>query len=225
MKTIIITGSSRGIGLATAKKFIDEGWRVIGTYSVNPIRIDSPNLITVRLDQGSSDSIHQAVDQIKKLGLPINGLVNNAAVALDAFESVADVVKIRRTFDVDLFGVIEFTEKLVPSMTTGCHIINMSSSYGSFSFPVNGVNSTGYRLAKAAINMYTRTLAFRLKDKGIVVASLDPGWVKTDMGNSSATEIAKPDCEPEETALDIYNLVTKINETGYFWKFGKKREW
>lgn len=73
--------------------------------------------------------------------------------------------------------------------------------------------------------MYTRTLAFRLKEKGIIVSSLDPGWVKTDMGNLGATENEKPDREPEEVADEIYDLVINVKESGYFWKLGKKREW
>ncbi len=66
---------------------------------------------------------------------------------------------------------------------------------------------------------------FRLKEKGIIVSSIDPGWVKTDMGNLGATEDEKPNREPEEVADDVYHLVTSVKESGQFWKFGKKREW
>ncbi len=225
MKTIIITGASRGIGLATTKKFIAENWKVIGTYLKNPISIKSPNLVSIQFDQSSPESIEQAVNKIKKMDVNIDALINNAGIILDAHEDVADIQKIQKTFDVNIFGLINLTEKLLPIMAKGGHIVNLDSNYGSFSFPIDDESSTGYRLTKAALNMYTRTLAFRLKDKEMIVSSLDPGWVKTDMGNDVASETERPDREPEQPAEDIYNLVNTINETGYFWKFGKKRDW
>ncbi len=228
MKTVVITGVSRGIGLAISKKFLAEGWRVIGTYSKTPIPISSPDLISIKMDQGSRESIENATEEIKKSTSNIDALINNAGIILDAVDSSIDIEKIKQTFEVDLFGVVDVTEKLLPLMSVGSHIVNIDSQYGSFSFPIDDTTSTGYRLAKAALNMYTRILAFRLKSKKIVVSSLDPGWVKTDMGIQAATELEKPDREPEEPAEDIYNLVTNVNdisESGYFWRFGQKREW
>ena len=63
MKTVIITGASRGIGLATSKKFLAEGWRVIGTYLREPINIKHPNLISIQYDQSDSPSIANAAVQ------------------------------------------------------------------------------------------------------------------------------------------------------------------
>ena len=151
--------------------------------------------------------------------------MNNAGIILDGHDVGADLQKIRSTFEIDLFSVIDLTEKLIPLMHPGSHIINIDSQYGSFSPPIDDETSTGYRLAKAALNMYTRTLAFRLSDKGIIVSSLDPGWVKTDMGNDVATETEKPDREPAEAAADIYYLATSKVDSGSFWRFGKKCEW
>lgn len=225
MKTVIITGASRGIGLATTKKFIAEGWKVIGTYLNNQIPIKSPGLISVRLDQGSPESIERAISEIKKMNIKIDALINNAGIILDAHEDVVGLEKIRKTFDVNLFGLIDLTEKLLPLIAKEGHIVNLNSNYGSFSFPIDDKSSNGYRLTKAALNMYTRTLAFRLKDESVIVSSLDPGWVKTDMGNDVASETEKPDREPEQPAEDIYRLVTTVTESGCFWKFGKKREW
>ena len=226
MKTIIITGASRGIGLATAKKFLAEGWKVIGTYLNTPTPVEHPNLISIKYEQGDSQSIASAVEEIKKIAPIIDTLVNNAGVVLDLHETTADIEKIRKTFDVNLFGLIDFTEKLLPFISRDGHIINVDSNYGAFSTPIDDETSSAYRISKAALNMYTRTLAFRTKDAEIIVSSLDPGWVKTDMGNAGATEeYGSPDREPEQPAEEIYNLVTNVKESGYFWKFGKKREW
>lgn len=225
MKTIVITGASRGIGLAIANKFINEGWKVIGVYLNSSIPIESANLVPIQMDQSSSESIKRAVEEIKELNFPIDALVNNAGIILDALDTKADIDKIRKTFEVDLFGVIDLTEQLIPLMTAGSHVVNVDSLYGGFSFDIDDETSSGYRMAKAALNMYTRTLAFRTKEKGVIVSSLDPGWVNTDMGNIAATASEKPDREPEEPAQDIYNIVTTVTESGFFWKLGKKRDW
>ena len=225
MKTIVITGASRGIGLATATRFLEEGWQVVGTYNKTRIPIENANCIGVQLDQGDTPSIKRAVEEIKQKAYQIDVLINNAGITLDWVEPQIDLEKIRKTFEVNLFGVINLTEQLLPKMPTSSHIINIDSSYGAFSLPIDDESSTGYRLSKAALNMYTRTLAFRLKEKGIIVSSLDPGWVKTDMGNLGLSENEGPNREPEEVASDIYQLVTTVQESGQFWRLGKKTDW
>ena len=225
MRTIVITGASRGIGLATARKFLDEGWKVVGTYLNTPIPLQDKNLIAIKYDQSDPESIASVVEEIKKSVSTIDALINNAGIILDAFDDHANIEKIRKTFEVDVFGIVELSERLLSLMNSESHIVNIDSLYGAFSFPIDDTSSTGYRMAKAALNMYTRTLAYRLEDKNIIVSSLDPGWAKTDMGNKAATETEKPDREPEEVAQDIYKLVTTVKDPGYFWRFGEKREW
>ena len=225
MKTVVITGASRGIGLATAKKFLENRWRVIGTHSKNPIPIQDGNFTGVELEITSRESITKAVGEISKLAPQIDVLINCAGVSMDAFETAPNMENIRHTFEVNVFGLIDFTEQLIPNVISGGHIVNLSSRYGAFSFLIDGPDSTAYRMSKASVNMYTRMLAYRLMDRNITVSCIHPGWVKTDMGNSAATETEKPDREPEEAANDIYTLATSKVESGFFWQFGKKREW
>lgn len=225
MKTVVITGASRGIGLATVKKFLESGWRVIGTNSKTPVPIEDSNFTAIELEVTSHESIAKAVTEIQKLAPQIDALINCVGVSTDTFETAPNMATIRQTFEVNVFGLIEFTEQLIPNIISDGHVVNISSRYGAFSFPIDGPDSTAYRMSKASVNMYTRMLAYRLKDRNITASCIHPGWVKTDMGNSAATETEKPDREPEEAANDIYTLATSKVESGFFWQFGKKREW
>ncbi|HXK40637.1 MAG TPA: SDR family NAD(P)-dependent oxidoreductase [Candidatus Paceibacterota bacterium] len=226
MKTVIITGASRGIGLATAKKFLAEGWRVIGTYLNTPLPLQDENLIAIQYDQGNSESIAKLAGQIKEISSHIDALINNAGILLDANDKTADSAKIRKTLEVNVVGIIDLTERLLSLFQKGGHIVNLNSGYGSISAPIlDDETSAGYRISKAALNMYTRHLAFRLEPRGIIASSLAPGWVKTDMGYSVATETEGPDRTPEQAAEDIFQVVATVKETGQFWRLGKKTEW
>jgi NAD(P)-dependent dehydrogenase (short-subunit alcohol dehydrogenase family) len=226
MKVAVITGASRGIGLATVKKFLEEDWRVIGTSKSGRAAVNSTHFTNVKMDLGLPVSIENAAKEIAKLAGKIDVLVNNAGVILDALDMKAGLVKIRETLEIDLLGQIDLTERLIPHFNDSAHIINIASSYASLTDPIDDESSTGYRIAKAGLNMYTKTLAFRLKDDNITVSSLDPGWVKTEMGLATATAESGPDREPEEAAKDIYDLATEeYPATGRFWRFGNIRNW
>ena len=225
MKTVVVTGAGKGIGLATAKKFLKNGWSVIGTYRETPIVEEHPLLVKIKLDLGSPESIVGAIEEIRKKGV-INALVNNGAILLDNHDDGIDLQKVRKTFEVDLFGTIDFTERMLPSMDANAHIINIGSSYGSFSIPIDDGTSSAYRMAKAALHMYTRILAFRQRHTKMIISSLHPGWVNTDMGNSVASETEKPQKPSADAAEDIFALAIRDDiESGLFWHEGKRWNW
>ncbi len=226
MKTVVVTGASRGIGRATAERFLKAGWYVIGTSLSGRLPTTrAGNFRILHLNLEHPESIKNAAQAIRSAVPHIDVLVNNAGIILDQHDSAADPEKVRKTLEVDLVGTIDLTEHLLPVIPHGGHIVNVSSSYGAFSLPVDDLTSTGYRIAKAGLDMYTRTLAYRLRDRHITVSALDPGWVRTDMGNAVATETEKPDRDPSQAAEDIYRLATEDVETGCFWQDGKTREW
>ena len=219
-KNVLITGVSRGMGKALAEKFLREGFFVVGTSTSGSSGIENKNLIVLQLDLSKPQSIKNCVDNIKPLNKRFNILINNAGVALDIEDDHVNIDKLRKTLEINLIGLIDFTTKILPLINKGGHILNASSHAGSLSETKEDDDYfyPAYRISKVALNMYTRTLAIQLKDK-ITVSSFHPGWVKTDMGGIDA------DMMPEEAAEYIYKLAVSKIRSGQFWFKGKKFEW
>ena len=223
MKTALITGISRGIGEALAKKFLEEGYRVFGTSLSGKSTISDENFSVHQLDLASSESIKNCVEQIAKTGVKIDILINNAGVLLDEEETVVDLDKLRKTLEVNLIGTIDLTEQIIPLISEKGHVINLSSTAGSLGRADTSSHYPhhypAYKISKTALNMYTKTLAIRLKSKDIIVSSVHPGWVRTDMGGEEA------DISPEESAQGIFNLAASRPATGQFWFNGDRLPW
>ncbi len=222
MKTVLITGVSRGIGKALAEKYLGEGWFVIGTSVSGDADFSDKNLKIFQLDLSSPASIKKCAGEIIGFGKRIDILHNNAGALFDEDETKVVIEKLRKTLEVNLIGTIDFTEQILTLVNDGGHIVNTSSSAGSLNEAGFESHFFGYypayKISKAAINMYTRTLANRLGEK-IVVSSIHPGWVKTNMGGEEA------DLTPEEAANDIYGFATTNKDTGQFWFKGKRFPW
>ena len=220
MKTVCITGISRGIGRAIAEKFLKEGCRVIGTSTTGRVDFSHGQLSVVELNLTSAESIATCAEQIANIAPHIDILANNAGALFDDEEVEVIIEKLRQTLEVNLIGTIDLTEHILPLLSHGSHIVNISSSAGSFERTTgNKLYYPSYKISKAALNMYTRTLALRLKDEGITVSSVHPGWVRTEMGGDDA------DISTEEAADGIYNTATNPPETGNFWFMGERFPW
>ncbi len=222
MNTVLITGVDKGIGRALMSKFLAEGHFVIGTFYA-----DRPEpherLKDFALDLGKPESIASCTAVIMSLGKSIDILVNNAGILADEEETNVVIEKLRKTLEVNLLGTIDFTSRLLPLMHAGGHIVNVSSTAGSLELVGKASHFMGhypaYKISKAALNMYTRTLALELNDRGIIVSSVHPGWVKTDIGGQEA------DLTPESAADAMYELSVSRPESGGFWFAGKRLPW
>ena len=217
MKTVIISGASRGIGKATAEKFLKEGWKVIGISANGNSSIPHKNFEIHKADLSNSINIKQFIGYIQNLKIEVDVLINNAAISIDS-SSKLSIEALRKTLEVNLIGTIDLTEQLIPFINANGHIINLSSGLGSLTYATSE-SYPSYRITKVAINMYTRTLAARLAPKQITVSSVDPGWVKTDMGGLSAPR------NVIEPASEIFELATSKIESGFFWHQMKKIAW
>ena len=219
-KIVFITGVSRGIGKALAEKFLSENWEVIGTSTSSKSDIINKNLTILKLDLSSSKSIEECVKSFKKLNKKLEILINNAGI-WSGEEDSASLMKIeylRKVLEVNLIGTIDLTQKMINLIKENGKIINISSSAGSLN-KIYHPDYPDYSISKAALNMYTRTLAIKLKKHKILVASIHPGWVRTDMGGSNA------DISAEESAENVYQRITTLTETGQFWFKQDRLEW
>jgi NAD(P)-dependent dehydrogenase (short-subunit alcohol dehydrogenase family) len=217
MKTVVITGVSRGMGKAIAKKFLSEGWEVIGTSTSGKALLQHEYFQVYLVNMLHPQSIKAFAENLKKSQVRIDALINNAGVYLDEDTDAVSIVALRKTLEINLIGLIDLTERILPLMNEGGSIVNMSSGMGSLT-NLDSPNYPAYRISKVAINVYTRILAARLRGK-ITVSSMDPGWVRTDMGGSGAPR------DPREPAEEMFHLATSQVESGYFWYQGKKRSW
>jgi NAD(P)-dependent dehydrogenase (short-subunit alcohol dehydrogenase family) len=210
MKTAVITGISSGIGFALANKLLQEDYQVIGTSRSGKVEgIQHKNLQVIPLEASDKDSIQQAISRITVLTDKIDLLVNNAGTAPDVFEVNPEINAFNQTLATNVTGVVFFTEPLLPYLNDGAQVIFISSNMG---LPRNAdSNGPGYRMSKAAVNMYASILAKRVAAQGIRVTPMHPGWVQTKLGGSNAPYTAA------QSADAIYHGITTNTATGKFW--------
>lgn len=218
-KRIIVTGSSRGIGLEVTKNLILMDEMIItGTSTSGKHILESNNFRCLPLNLGDFNSIEYFVKEIDDF--KFDYLINNVGILLEDWNtSKINFQQLEETFRVNLFGTIKLTESIIPKLKSGGHIINVTSDWGSFSEQNFDEYQPHYKMSKAALNMYTKLLSKRLEKKQIKVSAFDPGWVRTDMGGSSAER------KPENVAKEIINLLESNVESGNFWNKGQIREW
>jgi NAD(P)-dependent dehydrogenase (short-subunit alcohol dehydrogenase family) len=185
MKRIaLVTGANKGIGFAIARQLSDAGLDVIigarDEAAGHAAAARIPGARFLRLDVTSAESIHAAAIALDRLDV----LVNNAGIADkdDSGAITAPQAVLRRTFDVNFFGAVDLTQALLPVLrrSSAGRIVNLSSSLGSLSLE-RKLQAFAYRSSKAALNMFTVTLAQALADTSIKVNSAAPGYTLTDL--------------------------------------------
>lgn len=210
-KTVLITGASAGIGHALAIKLLEHDYKVIGTSRDGNIAgIANTNFITIPLELTETASVNQGRQWLAENDYRIDILINNAGVAPDINTNQPDMESLRATFDSNVFGLVAFTEAILPLINVHGQVLNISSQMGILNRPP-AADSTAYRMSKTALNMYTRTLAARLKPKNIAVTSIHPGWVQTKLSSKGAP------LTTQESAAGIFHLLNFKMKTGSFW--------
>lgn len=181
-KNVLVTGCSRGIGLAIAKKLIDEGYFVVGT---SRSKIDLANLL------GSDNCLHQAVDvsneddissmieSLAKQDIHIHCLVNNAGITKDQLFMRMNSDDWNSVINTNLNGVFYLTKSLIKSMVKSKYgrIVNISSVAGL----MGNAGQVNYASSKAALSGFTKSLAKELASRNITVNNVCPGFIESDM--------------------------------------------
>jgi NAD(P)-dependent dehydrogenase (short-subunit alcohol dehydrogenase family) len=210
MARIVITGANRGIGLALAKAYANRGDEVIAVC-----RKSSPELkatgaeVIDGIDVADDGSIKRVVDGLR--GRAIDVLINNAGILRSDELGHIDWDAIRQQFETNALGPIRVTQALLPNLKHGAKVAIVTSRSGSIGD--NGSSGNyGYRMSKAAVNMAGTNLALDLKPKGVAVAILHPGMVRTDMTGSYAS--IAPELAAERLIARIDELT--LEKTGQF---------
>lgn len=179
MKHVVITGANRGIGLELSRHYNAEGWKVTGACrETSPELMKYAALVIEDVDVTSKDSLERLVAALR--GQTIDLLINNAGVLHDDILGSLDIDSLRLQMEVNAFAPLLICEALLPNLKAGSKIANITSRMGSIGDNDSG-GRYGYRASKAAFNAFGRSLAIDLKERGIAVAQLHPGFVKTRM--------------------------------------------
>lgn len=213
-KTALVTGSSRGIGLEFCTQLKQRGFDVIATC-----RQASPALqalgveVIENVDVSDPDSLHQLAAKLD--GRKIDWLINNAGIAgglgLNDISKAA-IESFKRMYEVNSLGPLLVTHALMGNLSKGSKVGLVTSRMGSIADNDSG-GSYAYRMSKSALNAAGKSLSIDLKPKGIAVAILHPGWVRTDMtghGGLINTDESVAGLLKRMDALDLSN-------TGTFW--------
>ena len=191
-KTVLITGASTGIGKATAQLFQQQGWNVVATMR-SPERdtelVNLPNVLCLTLDVTQVDTIHTAIDlAIAKFGT-IDVVVNNAGYALIGAFEACEMVDIRSQFETNVFGLMEVSRAILPHFRLHQQgvLINVSSIGGRMTFPLY----SPYHATKWAVDGFSESLQYELRQFNIKVKIIEPGAIKTDFYTRSNTVAKK----------------------------------
>ncbi len=201
--TVLITGASSGIGKASAEFFADRGWDVVATMR-NPddgadlARRD--NVLVTRLDLLDRGSIKAAVAAALERFGAIDVLVNNAGYGAYGPLEATSMDVIRRQFDVNLFGLVETIQAVLPAMRARRSgvIVNVSSVGGRMTYPLGSL----YHGSKWAVEGLSEALHYELSALGIRVKIVEPGGVKTDFGGRSFVFTHDPELTDYQPLVD-----------------------
>lgn len=187
IKTVLITGSSTGIGKATALYFLEKGWNVAATMR-SPEKSDlgfNNRLLAVALDVTKDESIRSAWEESTRKFGKIDVVVNNAGYGLTGPFEGASQEQIKRQFDTNVFGLMSLCKQAISVWRNKKEkgtLVNITSVGGRVTFPYYSL----YHSTKWAVEGFSESLSYEMASLGIKVKLVEPGAIRTDFGGRSA---------------------------------------
>jgi NAD(P)-dependent dehydrogenase (short-subunit alcohol dehydrogenase family) len=238
-KIALVTGATRGIGLETVRQLAAQGIHVIlagrdkskAEDAAQSLRDAKLDVASISLDVTDSKSIAAAAKEIDAKHGKLDILVNNAGVLVDDAQKKPSEQSIdtwRKTFDTNVFGVVETTNALLPLLkkSDAGRIVNVSSILGSIAehldpnSAIYNFKVPAYDVSKTAVNAWTAHLAYELRDTSIKVNTIHPGSVKTDMNAQGALDVETGAKSSVELAL-----IGNDGPNGSFSHLGRALRW
>lgn len=226
-KVALVTGGNRGIGLETARQLAELGFAaLIGVRDLAKGEAAAKRLHgkveAIELDVAAPEAAARAAAEVERRFGRLDILVNNAAIHYDpsARALKPDWTVIREAFETNVFGAWRVAAAFAPLLGASGHgrLVNVSSEGGSLASM--GAGAPAYSTSKATLNALTRILAAELRGSGVLVNSICPGWVATEMGGPGGRPVA-------EGAAGIVWAATLPDDgpTGGFFRDGKGLPW
>ena len=231
MKTVLVTGANRGLGLEFARQYAADGWNVLAgcrnpskAQALQRLSQDMKGRLTlVEIDVTDARSVKRAAAEVGEGAVDV--LINCAGVMGKSDQTIGtiDYADWAQVLDVNVMGparVTEaFLERVVQSPTRA--IVTITSGMGSLADNTSG-GYVPYRSSKAAVNMVMRSAAIDLARQRVICVVINPGWVKTDMGGPGAT------LTPEQSVTAMRRLIGRLGpkDSGKFYNYdGHEYPW
>jgi NAD(P)-dependent dehydrogenase (short-subunit alcohol dehydrogenase family) len=226
----LVTGANRGIGREVVRRLAQEGFTAIlgardpdkGEAAAAELRGEGLGVESRQIDVADAESVKALGEALASDFGRLDVLVNNAAVHYDTWQRGvdADLDVVREALETNVLGAWRTTQACLPLLRRSPHgrLVNVSSGAGSLAGM--GAGAPAYSVSKAALNAMTRILAAELRDAGVLVNAVCPGWVATDMGGAGGRPV-------EHGAASVLWAVALSDDgpTGGFFRDGRPLEW
>lgn len=227
----LVTGANRGIGFEVVRQLAQMGFTAIlgsrdehkGKEAAGELTREGLKVFAHRLDVTDERSVEESMRWVAERFGRLDVLVNNAAILYDVWQRAenADFETVREAFETNTLGAWRVSKAFLPLLRASSHarIVNVSSESGSLASMGGG--TPAYSVSKAALNAVTRMLADELRRDRILVNSVCPGWVATEMGGPAAPRT------PAEGATSVVWAATLPGggPTGGFFRDGEPLAW